>query len=428
MGITDGWELVVYTRYAYIQARGSWAVGLIPEAMVAAGSLVLAGMHADHGGISRAAEGSSLERAVAFGGMQASRWLALHEQGGRLTMTGGRVLRCLLVLLFCGLAASVSLWAAAPVITGVSIPNATMAINDVVVATISVQSDSATTFVLSAGNVGGYTLGGLSKIDSTTYTATFTIAEGGADYAAGIDIPVSATLTDGFTPDTWSTPISQANDLLDANRPSVTNVVADTSPVYDGDLTQGVTVTFSEAMATGAAPTIVFSAGTWTPGAAGLWSAGNTVWTRTYTLTDANVTVANVTVDVTGAQDAAGNAQQDYAPQAEFDIDTQNPTVVIAANDVAIYDGDVGVDHFTVTATYSEAMNPAVVPTLTFTPNPTTTFTNPSGAWSGGNTVYTWTYDVADGGVTVADVDLTVSSGAGRRGEHPSLEHERGLR
>ena len=34
-----------------------------------------------------------------------------------------------------------------------------------------------------------------------------------------------------------------------------------------------------------------------------------------------------VTVDVTGAQDANGNAQQDYTALAEFDIDTANPTV-----------------------------------------------------------------------------------------------------
>ncbi len=327
-------------------------------------------------------------------------------------MTGGRILRSLQVAVLCGLAASVGAWAAAPVITGVSIPNVTMAIDDVVVATILVQSDSATTYMLSASHVGGYALGGLSRMDSTTYTATFTVVEGGSDYTAETDIPVSVTLTDGSTPDTWSTPIAQASDPLDANRPSVSNVAADTSPVYDGDLVQQITVTWSEAMATGAAPTIVFSSGTWTPGAAGAWSAGNTVWTRTYTLTDANVAVPNVTVDVTGAQDAAGNAQQDYAPQAEFSIDTENPTASVAANDVAIYDGDVGADRFVVTATFSEAMNPAIVPSLVYLPGMATTFTSPSGAWGSGNTVYTWTYDVADDGATVLDVDLMVSGGA----------------
>ena len=85
--------------------------------------------------------------------------------------------------------------------------------------------------------------------------------------------------------------------------------------------------------------------------------------------------------------------------------------MIIVANDTAIFDGDAGIDRFTVTATFSEAMNPAVIPTLTFAPNPATTLTNPSGAWNIGNTVYTWTYNIVDAGVTVADIDVTVAGG-----------------
>ena len=54
----------------------------------------------------------------------------------------------------------------------------------------------------------------------------------------------------------------------------------------------------------------------------GAWSAGDTTYTATYDVADANVAVANVTVDVKGAQDANGNAQTDYTPLAEFGIDT----------------------------------------------------------------------------------------------------------
>lgn len=89
-------------------------------------------------------------------------------------MIGARIPR-FLFLLFCGLAVSVAAFAAQPVITGVSIPNVSMKINDVVTATISVESDSATTFTLVSGDIGGYTLESLSKSNSTTYTATFTI-------------------------------------------------------------------------------------------------------------------------------------------------------------------------------------------------------------------------------------------------------------
>jgi hypothetical protein len=58
MGITDGWELVVYTRDAYIQARGSCAIGVVPEGMVAAGSRVLAGDGATMGMFPAPHEGS----------------------------------------------------------------------------------------------------------------------------------------------------------------------------------------------------------------------------------------------------------------------------------------------------------------------------------------------------------------------------------
>jgi hypothetical protein len=109
-------------------------------------------------------------------------------------------------------------------------------------------------------------------------------------------------------------------------------------------------------------------------------------------------------------RDVAGNLGA-YGSSWSLVIDTVSPTVTIAASDVAIYDGDVGVGRFTVTATFSEAMSPAVLPALTLTPNPATTFTNSSGEWSVGNTEYTWTYDVVDVGVSVPDVDVTVAGG-----------------
>ena len=52
---------------------------------------------------------------------------------------------------------------------------------------------------------------------------------------------------------------------------------------------------------------------------------------------------ADVTVDVSGAQDAEGNAQQDYTAQVEFAIDTLNPTVNdVTASDRSITDATAG--------------------------------------------------------------------------------------
>ncbi|MCX6100205.1 MAG: Ig-like domain-containing protein, partial [Candidatus Bipolaricaulota bacterium] len=112
--------------------------------------------------------------------------------------------------------------------------------------------------------------------------------------------------------------------------PGVSAVAVDTDLVYESDLIQVVIVTFDETMRSDATaePVITFSAGTWTAGAAGVWSAGDTVWTRTYTLTDNDEEVAGVTVDVTGARDAAGNGQENYAAVPEFTIDTLQPRIV----------------------------------------------------------------------------------------------------
>ena len=125
------------------------------------------------------------------------------------------VISCIILLL-----AGLSLSAAQPVITGVSIPDGSMKIGDVVPVTINVQSD-VTEFTMNASTIGGYTLSGLSKVSDTTYTAQFTINSGGSDFAAGDDIPTNVTLADGALTDIWSTAISQANDPIDANAPTV---------------------------------------------------------------------------------------------------------------------------------------------------------------------------------------------------------------
>jgi hypothetical protein len=112
-------------------------------------------------------------------------------------------------------------WGAAPDITDVSIPDVPMNVGDVVVATITVTSD-ANDFLLTSGDIAGYTVGNLNKNSDTEYTVDFTITDGGTDYAAGDDIPVTdLQLNDGGTQgNIWNTPISQGGDPIDANNPA----------------------------------------------------------------------------------------------------------------------------------------------------------------------------------------------------------------
>jgi len=205
---------------------------------------------------------------------------------------------------------------------------------------------------------------------------------------------------------------------IDTDPPAVSDVTVSDTLICDADTpgtaTFEVTVEFDEVMDTGVDPTLTFSPGVATTLTLNAGQSGwtdNDTYVAKYDVADAGVDVDIVTIDVTGAQDPAGNGQEDYTPVHEFEIDTLNPTVGIVVSDQAIHDGDVGVDAFTVTATYSEVMDPATIPTLTFTPNPAATLTNRSGVWSGGNTVYTWTTDIEDAGVEIDDINVTVFGG-----------------
>ncbi|RKZ56928.1 MAG: hypothetical protein DRQ44_16285, partial [Gammaproteobacteria bacterium] len=110
-----------------------------------------------------------------------------------------------------------------PEILDVSIPNATMKIGDVITATIEVSDDGNTEYIMLSGDIGAYPLDGFVRINSTTYLANFLIIEGGNSYEAVEDIPVgNLVLSDGLTPSLpYTTPISQNNDLLDAELPVV---------------------------------------------------------------------------------------------------------------------------------------------------------------------------------------------------------------
>ncbi|MBF0380497.1 MAG: FecR domain-containing protein [Magnetococcales bacterium] len=120
-----------------------------------------------------------------------------------------------------------------PVISSVSIDNSTMYVGDVVTATITVGNDRDY-LSLSSGTIGGFSLYSLNKINPNTYEASFAIADGGTNYTAASDIPVSLVLQDsaGNTSDTYSTAISQDSDTIYANYPSISLSYGDSSGNY----------------------------------------------------------------------------------------------------------------------------------------------------------------------------------------------------
>ncbi|TFH10453.1 MAG: hypothetical protein E4H08_03675, partial [Candidatus Atribacteria bacterium] len=257
------------------------------------------------------------------------------------------------VLLLVGLGAS----AAQPVITGVSIPNVAMKIGDTVTAIISVQSDSLTTYDLNTSAIGGYALSNRIKLDSTTYTAQFTVTSGGTDYAAGADIPTSVTLADDILIDTWSTAISQAGDPIDANRPTVTSIIRDDlNPTKEAQVS--IQVDFSESV-TGVAVSnfsIDASGGQTTASIASAGPGGlSAVWLVVLNTVDDATGTLSIDLDsnLSNITDNAGNALLVGSTAGEvYDVDRLDPTVSVTMSDYALIVGETAL----VTFTFSEAV------------------------------------------------------------------------
>src|SRR5207248_1512109 len=166
--------------------------------------------------------------------------------------------------------------------------------------------------------------------------------------------------------------------------------------------------------AVAATPVLIFAAavGVRLTLVGGSQTSGHTVYTATYDVADANVLKTGVTIDVSGAQDANGNTQQDYTAQPTSGIDTLYPTVTdVPVNELLISDADAGTGHFTVAVTFDEAMSTALAstPVLTFAPAVAETPTLPALTLHDALPIYTATYDVADANVLKTGVTIDVS-------------------
>ena len=243
----------------------------------------------------------------------------------------------------------------APTISAVSIPNAAMKVGDVVTVTITVASDSddyTTGLGGLSGTVGGFALSSLSRTNATTYTAQFTITDGGTDVAAGSNVPVSLTLTDsvGNTSSPFTTPIAQGSDSIDANLPVITSVSVPNVAMKVGDVVT-VAITASEtglSLTSGTVNGVAVTSFTDNGG-------GN--YTAAYTIADGGTDrAAGDSIPVAFVvTDASGNSSAAYTTaisQNSDSIDANNPSI----SNVTIPNAAMKVgDAVTVTITAGEA-------------------------------------------------------------------------
>jgi len=313
-----------------------------------------------------------------------------------------------------------------PIVTdaAISISGATGAggtvyrIGDVLTVTWNNNTDGnldVTTVTANVSQFGGTTI----TLTNTAgiYTGTYTIVAGTINNVPNRNVSVTATDNAG----NGTTRLDTSNATVDNVAPTVlTLAVSPVTLITDAEngTTFSVTVTYSEPMnPVGFNPTISFSPGvssTLTLPSAGVWSVGNTVFTRTYTIVDAGVDVDAVDITVADAQDAGGNTQASFTGVNRFSIDTLNPTVVaILPSVTSITDASNGTT-FSLTVQFSEPMDtvtPAFTPVISFpVENPGATLTFLGASWVG-NSTYFALYQVSDVGVSVPNIDVRVTAG-----------------
>ena len=320
---------------------------------------------------------------------------------------------------------TVDLWVSDTWITEADIPgtfliNATFSepMNTAVTPTIGFDSAAASTLTSPSG----------SWYSSTIYSVVYTLVDANVT-ATGIDVYVSGAedeVGNSQEPD----PTTEADMFdIDTQEPTVTGIAVSDDLINEAD--DGgcfyVYVNFSEQMDPAYTPTICFNPDVCSSGTLTLvsdeWGSGDTRYIANYSIADVDEEQTGCCVNVTGARDLAGNEDPLEVPDM-FDVDTIAPTVDdISVSDEWIKEDDIP-GEFNVTVEFSEAMNTSVIPDIEFNPDVSSTLENQTGAWSAGDTIYTFTYDIADADVVVEDVNVTVSGAEDAAGNPDPLTEE----
>ncbi|MFM4734109.1 cadherin domain-containing protein, partial [Aeromonas caviae] len=106
---------------------------------------------------------------------------------------------------------------AIPVITGIVLAGETLGVGDTATITIFIDDDHGIPLNAIDGTLAGYDLTNLTRIDNQTYSAQFTVVEGGQSVAVSGSIPLSFSLEDGIGRDTalYNTPVPGMQAITD---------------------------------------------------------------------------------------------------------------------------------------------------------------------------------------------------------------------
>jgi hypothetical protein len=218
------------------------------------------------------------------------------------------------------------------------------------------------------------------------------------------------TSGDTQTPSTGTFAIDTVNPTVKAVAPSTASITG----AQEGNGTFSLTVVYSGPMNTVVPPTIGFIPpidSTLSPSASGTWNSAGTSFTQIYNVADSGMSIAGVAVVVSGGQNSDGNLQHPFEKTNAFTINTINPTVLSATPSTTNITSH-GNNAFKLTIAYSTPMNLRVAPTISFTPDVSSTLQPGTGSgWNRSHTMYTAVYNVAAGFASFSGVTATISGG-----------------
>jgi hypothetical protein len=279
------------------------------------------------------------------------------------------------------------------------------------------NEDPSNTLVFNAGQS--------SWISTTVYNAIFDVVDANVVWN-DIDYEVSGAMdSHGNNQILYS--INDAIDI-DTENPTVSLISPVDVLITDADAGTNViaSVTFVEPMNTTVSPQIEITGGlnaTFTF-VSGTWSNINT-YDVTYSVSDVNVDIDAPEFTVSGAQDAAGNTQNEFTSTDVFSVDTQNPIVSsIELNENILSDQELGSNGFVVSIDFNETMNTSIVPIITFSEDVTTSLQLDAGAsqWID-DQIFEAVYTVLDAGIEIAGIEITAAMGEDASGNTQSVDY-----
>jgi FG-GAP-like repeat len=212
----------------------------------------------------------------------------------------------------------------------------------------------------------------------------------------------------------------QVEQLEDRTTPT-TLLSVTPSPAIINDLdapsTFSLKLVFSGQMNTAFFPAISFPTAGENPGSILSPASGSFTTTTifddtfvaTYNVIEQDVSMPHIDVQVSGARDFSNALVPPQTVTNDFAISTLNPTVrSLVVNKPLITASDAG-SIFTVTVTYAEPMNTAIVPTIAFNQNVSSTLTFTTSSWNGAGTIYTANYSIANGNVAIPSINMSVT-------------------